>query len=486
MNKFLIPCPNLNHSQIVDTYCLNQACTEMRFSCTQCNFDGKQCHIDHFEDVQSINHFRDFYAEVQKDCDILISQYDRLYSQITQQFNQLIENLRQKYQVPFEKLKVLTPIQINQVVNQMVKFQAQRKTLFHQIQESFIALNKSLEKCLFNMQIQELNYVIKKKEVDAPFSMSLMKENSLKDDELYAIALNKQCSIMITGYATGLIKVFDFKFGQFKLVQSLDHHRLWINTLLFMKKQDYFISGSSDQSIIIWQYQKNSLWHISQQLDGHTGAISCLELSENEDILISGSSDCSIKFWEKRINWNCYFTLNGHSGSIQSLSLNSEQNQLISCGYEDNQIILSQQKGKVWIKIQKITVDQWGLRLCYVNNNQFAFQPYCQNNLLIYQFNFKTKQFDNTKKINVKSSKQCNSQFPQKYVTSKQILISKNGNYVNLIKSDENGGFICDQSIDFGTSSIYGTISEDGEYMITWDLKSLEIQVRQYKKIQKK
>lgn len=49
--------------------------------------------------------------------------------------------------------------------------------------------------------------------MDAPFSMSLMKENSLKDDELYAIALNKSCSIMITGYATGLIRVFDFKFG---------------------------------------------------------------------------------------------------------------------------------------------------------------------------------------------------------------------------------------------------------------------------------
>ncbi|CAK92197.1 unnamed protein product (macronuclear) [Paramecium tetraurelia] len=481
MNQFLIPCPNLNHSQIVDTYCLNQACSEMRFSCAKCIFDRKSCHTDHFEDVQSISHFRDFYAEVQKDCDILITQLDRIYAQITQQFNRLIENLREKYQVPFEKLKVLTPIQINQVVNQMVKFKVQSKTLFHQIKESFVSFNVLLEKCQFNMQIQELNYVLKKKEVNGPFSMSLMKENSLKDTELYALALNKTCSIMIAGYATGTIKVFDFKFGQFKLVQVLDQHRLWINSLLFMKSSDCFISGSNDQSIIVWQQQRNSLWQIYQKLEGHSGAISCLELSRNEDFLISGSADCSIKFWEKRISWDCYFTLNGHSGSVQGLSLNSEQNQLISCAYEDKKIIVSQQKGKVWIKIQNVSVEYWGLRLCFVKENQFAFQPYCKDHLLIFQFNFKTKQFDNTKKVDVKSSKQCNSQFPQKWVTSKQILISKNGNFVNLIKLDENGDFYCDQSIDFRTASIYGTVSEEGEYMITWDQKSLEIQVRQYK-----
>ena len=58
-----------------------------------------------------------------------------------------------------------------------------------------------------------MNYILKKKEVNGPFSMNLMKENSLKDVELYAITLNKSCSIMIIGYTTGLIKVFDFKLG---------------------------------------------------------------------------------------------------------------------------------------------------------------------------------------------------------------------------------------------------------------------------------
>ncbi|CAD8149818.1 unnamed protein product [Paramecium octaurelia] len=96
--------------------------------------------------------------------------------------------------------------------------------------------------------------------------------------------------------------------------------------------------------------------------------------------------------------------------------------------------------------------------------------------LLIFQFNLKTKQFDNNQKVNSKSSKQCNSQFPQKWVTLKQILVSKNGSFVNLIKFDENW----DQSIDFRKASIYGIVSEVAEDMITWDQKSLEIQVRQY------
>ncbi|CAD8209465.1 unnamed protein product [Paramecium pentaurelia] len=37
-----------------------------------------------------------------------------------------------------------------------------------------------------------------------------------------------------------------------------------------------------------------------------------------------------------------------------------------------------------------------------------------------------------------------------------------------------------EQSIEFGTQFIYGYMTDDGQYLITWDYKSKEIQIRKY------
>ncbi|CAD8214216.1 unnamed protein product [Paramecium pentaurelia] len=69
--------------------------------------------------------------------------------------------------------------------------------------------------------------------------------------------------------------------------------------------------------------------------------------------------------------------------------------------------------------------------------------------------------------------------FPYQYINQKCILISKNGEYAN--KEKQTRGFLTEQSIHFGISSLQGIMSNHGEYLVTWIInKSKQIQIRRF------
>ncbi|CAD8155287.1 unnamed protein product [Paramecium pentaurelia] len=247
-----------------------------------------------------------------------------------------------------------------------------------------------------------------------------------------------------------------------------------------MNKSNQFISASHDKQIIIWSINHNNQWISSQKLNGHSDWIFCLVLNKNEDLIISGSDDKTIKFWQKKQQWLCSQTITDHTDIVCGLSLNEQQNKLISCGYDKFILIIEQSSQDYkWNVIQKITVEQYGYRLCFINDNVFTFQPYSKELMHVYEMSNTNKQYSKTKDILVKSDYNgCEVYFPQQYINSKCLLVNKNGYNVNLIRKNQNDDFITLQSIQFGTNFLFGQMSEDGEYLITWDDKSNEIQIR--------
>ncbi|CAD8120546.1 unnamed protein product [Paramecium sonneborni] len=69
--------------------------------------------------------------------------------------------------------------------------------------------------------------------------------------------------------------------------------------------------------------------------------------------------------------------------------------------------------------------------------------------------------------------------FPQQYIKSKQLLVSKRNN-INLIRKSENGEFKFEYSIKFGNINLFGQMNDIGDYLITWDNSSKEIQIWKY------
>ncbi|CAD8064199.1 unnamed protein product [Paramecium sonneborni] len=228
-----------------------------------------------------------------------------------------------------------------------------------------------------------------------------------------------------------------------------------------MKQSNAFISGSCDSQIIIWSMNPSNQWVYSQKLNGHSNTINCLILNNNENLIISGSDDISIKFWMKQNKWTCQQTITDHTYWVLGLSMNQQQNKVISCGQDDQILIIEQSlQDSKWIIIQKIKVERYGRRICFLNDNLFTFQPYNREQMHVYEMNNTNKQYSKIKDVVVKNGDDKYF-FPQQYIKSKCLLVNKHANYVNLIRTNQNGEFKVEQSIEFKTQYLYGSMSDD-------------------------
>ncbi|CAK59316.1 unnamed protein product (macronuclear) [Paramecium tetraurelia] len=316
------------------------------------------------------------------------------------------------------------------------------------------------------------------------FTYKLMRESSVKEEQLCrAMAFNKDCSIVLVG-CNDQIQVYEFRQERLKKNKDLKEHGGNVVALSFMKKSNQFISGSEgDGLIIIWSLNPNNEWLISEKLIEHSAGIRCLILNDNEDLIVSCDLDDTIFFWVKQQQQNQWIlqqTINKQS--VCALSINQQQNKLILCGQDDQILILEFQKSnKIWVAKQKVS--KKGIRICFIEDNLFTIQTYQNEILEVYEMKNKSK-FTKTKDVQVLRGQQEECPlFPQQYIKSKCLLVSKNCQYVNIIKIKENGEFITQQSIEFQSSKLYGCMSDDAQYLITWDNVSKEIQIRKHQEL---
>ncbi|CAD8205751.1 unnamed protein product [Paramecium pentaurelia] len=381
----------------------------------------------------------------------------------------------------------LISVSSTQTITQQDIFQHQEQTLQNQ---GLVKKNKNLKLHLqlYSQILQQNTQQHEEKSINKQFNYQLIQNSSIREDKwCRAMAFNKDGTILVVG-SDKYIKVYEFKEGIIKLIQILSEHQNRIFTLNFMKQSNQFISGSgTDGWIIIWSMNQNNQWICQQKFNEISSGIQSLVLSKKEDIIVSGSKDNKIKFWIKQNQWVCQQTIIEHKKCVNALSLNNEQNRLISCG-DDQQILIINfsQQDKKWIVQQKINVNNVGNRLCFINNKLFTFQEVENDQLHIYEFyNIKNgQQYIKTKDVQIKYTQNDGfCLFPQQYIQSKDLLVSKSGQYVNLIKIMKDGQFVTEKSIEFQSNGLFGCMSEDGEYLITWDEISKEIQIRKYQEI---
>ncbi|CAD8213345.1 unnamed protein product [Paramecium pentaurelia] len=204
----------------------------------------------------------------------------------------------------------------------------------------------------------------------------------------------------------------------------------------------------------------------------------------------------SIKFWQC-INkqFSCTQTILEHNDCLCGLSINEQENTVISCGLYQLIIIFEQVKNNnyvSWVVKQKILVDQYGYRISFINQNIFVFQPeqIIDSKLLIYTLNDQKLFFESNQLSITDGGISCYYFFSLIYNLKKNILINKNNNNINVIrvlkqnKQKECVEFRLEQIIELENSCIFGTLSNDGEYLVTWDETYKQIQIRQYQEME--
>ncbi|CAD8102423.1 unnamed protein product [Paramecium sonneborni] len=307
----------------------------------------------------------------------------------------------------------------------------------------------------------------------------LFDKSICQEDLCRSLIFNQDSSILISGHISNKIRIYDFKNEKITLNQELCEHTNIVQCLYFMKDCNQFVSGSFDKTIRIWsQDQFTTQWHCSKILRAHISVVQCLIMNLNEDLIISGSRDNTIKFWSKSKEWNCIQTLTNHDAWVSSLSLNSSQNLLISCQSWGNKVLVFQfdNNQQCWFLKQTI-ITSFGYSLSFINDEQFVYQPKGFPGLDIYKMDTTNNIFKKVEELKLNSICQDYDNFQMKFNNS--YLIHKNGQYLNITKI-ENDEFLLEQEIKYETEYIIGVVTNDGRYIVTYDNKSKEIQIRKY------
>ncbi|CAD8159273.1 unnamed protein product [Paramecium pentaurelia] len=271
---------------------------------------------------------------------------------------------------------------------------------------------------------EEIIYMNVEQKKEVKVNYELIDQNSIKQNEwCCAVAFNKDQQIVVAGCNEN-IKVFKHNQGKLDQIQLLSGHKKSVLILRFMSTNN-FVSGGGENAIIIWQEIGYHQWNCQQKLIGHLDPIYCLIVNNNDNLIISCSHDCTINFWIKQKQWLCQQTISDHQDQIYSLSLNEQQNKLISCSKDSYILVIEQStQDQQWYVTQKIKVDQFGYRICFINDNFFIFQPYCQEQMHVYEMDSHRQIYMKTKEIFVNcDSIYCELLFSQQYLKLKCILV---------------------------------------------------------------
>ncbi|CAD8211679.1 unnamed protein product [Paramecium pentaurelia] len=242
--------------------------------------------------------------------------------------------------------------------------------------------------------------------------------NYIKQDRCFSFAFSLDSSVLVVRQ-NRMIKLFEFKDGSLKETQQLTEHKEYVRCLYFMKKALQFVSGCNHNLIIIWSGDDKRHWYCDQILNRHTDYIKGgLIMNIKEDLIISGRDDLTIRFWIKQNN--------------------------------------------LW-KLQKTLMVQ--------------MIPQEEEILHIYELDKLTHQFIKSKSIKIKSDDNRCDFFPQQFNKEKQILLHKNGRTINIIKIIDYLEFIPVQYIQNFDNYLYGAMTNDEQYQVTWDYQDKEIKI---------
>ncbi|CAD8091640.1 unnamed protein product [Paramecium sonneborni] len=343
-----------------------------------------------------------------------------------------------------------------------------------------------------------------------PNIYELLPEVSTKMTHIsYANAINQQKTLIIIG-AGRKIKVFEIPYingqpGQMKEIQKLKEHSNDVVSLKFFNlpnQNDSFISGASmvDNSIIIWQKlpkQDSSICYgLQYRLKGHSDQVSQLLIHPiREDIIISGSQDSTIKFWSKDHQWTCQQTFKDFSRPINDMAINYEGNKLVSCSDEKFLLIMEPNQQSQWYVKQKIKFPQEIIRICFITNDLLTVLPNKGTKLHFFVQNQHQHFIKSLDHLNLaEPGDSCFGLFPPCYSQITETLIIKNGNKLNLVnfkfpiskegikikESEEFWTCKLQQVIELQDSFMFGSMSLDGQYIVLWDIRSFDIQIRKY------
>ncbi|KAI9778855.1 MAG: hypothetical protein M1839_007818 [Geoglossum umbratile] len=119
------------------------------------------------------------------------------------------------------------------------------------------------------------------------------------------------------------------------LVQRLEGHTDWVNTVVFSPDGKLFACGSNDRTVRVWDVATGAS---VQTLKGHTSRIRTVGFSPDGKLLASASNDETVHIWDA-ITGTAVQTLKGHTSLVNTVAF-SPDGKLLASGSGDKTVCI--------------------------------------------------------------------------------------------------------------------------------------------------
>ncbi|MBD2168091.1 PQQ-binding-like beta-propeller repeat protein [Calothrix membranacea FACHB-236] len=127
-----------------------------------------------------------------------------------------------------------------------------------------------------------------------------------------------------------------------RLIRTLTGHSSFVNAIALTPDGQRVISGSSDNSLKVWNLQTGEELFT---LKGHRKPISAIAVTPNGKQVISASRDNTLKVWNLETG-NELFTLSGHSSLVNAIAVTPNGKQVISASWGNTLKVWNLETGK--------------------------------------------------------------------------------------------------------------------------------------------
>ncbi|MBD2438424.1 serine/threonine-protein kinase [Nostoc sp. FACHB-110] len=154
------------------------------------------------------------------------------------------------------------------------------------------------------------------------------------NNNVKSLAITPDGQTLVSGSSDQTIKVWNLANGS--LIGTLLSHSSGVISVAISSDGQTLASSSNDQTIKIWNLKTRAL---IRTLRGHEGAVWSVAISPDGQTLVSASGDKTIKIWNL-VTGNLIRTLTGHTTSVWAVAI-SPDGQIIVSGSNDKTI-------KIW------------------------------------------------------------------------------------------------------------------------------------------
>ena len=117
----------------------------------------------------------------------------------------------------------------------------------------------------------------------------------------------------------------------------------YISAVMFTKDNTQFVTGSSDNTVKLWDIQPGKL---VQLFNGHSDSVNCITISKNDNYILSGSEDKRVIVWNRSTGIK-FKTYEGHTEGVTDVAVSSDDSFVITASYDKTVKIFNFAKSNV-------------------------------------------------------------------------------------------------------------------------------------------